>query len=217
MAPTKPPPHSDELDVALEHYNERFRHRYQLPELSPNVLIAMDGFAQAWADLGMIRAGGVIDASCAQLAKIALSVTPRYAIGLVDAQGSVRAQAPLDGAQESYRSHQAILVNPLGGRDNWRDVSRWVKVNGSERQRRAMLAGLASEDRPDEDANNELLWDAAAQGRPAVLLPPDEAFSLERAAEVSFIYDVEIETLRAWKQKYRSELAAGKPGRPKNR
>ena len=50
------------------------------------------------------------------------------------------------------------------------------------------------------------------------MLPPDEAFSAARAAEVSYIYGVPVETLRAWKQRHRDELAAKKPGAPpKNR
>jgi transposase-like protein len=52
----------------------------------------------------------------------------------------------------------------------------------------------------------------------AIVLPPDEGFSVERAAEVSYIYDVPVETLRAWKRRYRSKLGSGKRGAPrKNR
>ena len=109
-----------------------------------------------------------------------------------------------------------LLVNPLGGRDNWTSISRWVRRYAGEQARRALLAGLASEDRPDEAANLKLLRDAAATHGRAIVLPPDEAFSSGRAAEVSYIYGVPVETLRSWKQRYRAELAAKKPGRRRN-
>jgi hypothetical protein len=109
-------------------------------------------------------------------------------------------------------------VNPLGGRDNWRGVAKWVRKSGGDKARRMLLAGLASEERPDETANRELLRRAASEHGRAIVLPPDEGFSAARAAEVSFIYGVSAETLRAWKRRYRSELSGGKPGAPrKNR
>jgi transposase-like protein len=50
------------------------------------------------------------------------------------------------------------------------------------------------------------------------VLPPDEGFSAERAAEVSYIYGVPVETLRAWRIRHRSPLGAKRPGAPrKNR
>ena len=83
---------------------------------------------------------------------------------------------------------------------------------------RTLLAGLASEDRPDAAANLDLLTRAVAAHERAIALPPDEAFSAERAAEVSYIYGVPVDTLRTWKQRHRSDLAAKKPGAPrKNR
>ncbi len=78
-----------------------------------------------------------------------------------------------------------LLVNPLGGVDNWVSMSRWFRRYAGTNARRTQLAGLASEERPDEAANLKLLWDAAATHRRAIALPPDEAFSAERAAEVS--------------------------------
>ena len=51
-----------------------------------------------------------------------------------------------------------------------------------------------------------------------MVLPPSEAFSAERAAEVGYIWDVPPETLRAWKRRLRGERAARKAGAPpKNR
>ncbi|HEY5436356.1 MAG TPA: hypothetical protein VIK13_14065, partial [Candidatus Limnocylindrales bacterium] len=77
---------------------------------------------------------------------------------------------------------------------------------------------LASEPRPDQAANLALLRRAARAHDRAIVLPPDEGFSAERAAEVSYIYCVPVETLRAWKRLYRSKLGSGKPGAPrKNR
>ena len=125
-------------------------------------------------------------------------------------------QAPDEGEEASYWSHHVVLVNPLGGRNNWSSVASWIRLQGGEKARRAELAGLASEDRPDEEANWQLLTDASATHGRAVILPPDEAFSQSRAAEVSYIYGVPVETLRAWKRKYRSELASRKRADPKN-
>lgn len=97
-------------------------------------------------------------------------------------------------------------------------MAKWVRKVGGDKARRALLAGLASEKRPDEADNDGLLRRAASQHGRAVALPPDEEFSKSRAAEVSFIYGVQTETLRAWQRKYRAPLRSGKAGAPrKNR
>jgi len=211
-------PHADELDIAVEHYNATVRHRYRLPATTAAQVRQAVGFDETWADIPTVRAGGVIDASCAIIAKAVLSIVPRYAIGMITADGSIYVLAPEEGDEESYRIGHVLLVNPLGGRNNWKATSRWVREHGGEKARRMLLAGLASEERPDEAANRDLLRAASAAHGRAIALPPDEAFSAERAEEVSYIYGVPVETLRAWKRRYRMDLAARKPGAPrKNR
>ena len=218
MPPPTTPSHPDTLEAALPHYNDHFRHRYRLPRVTA-----------AWLrrDLPEIdrlieeelpaRQNGVADVSCAVIARIALSIVPRYAIGFVDGKGVISVDAPGEGDPRSYWSSHALLVNPLGGRDNWESVAGWIRRISGDRARRTQLAGLASERRPDDAANWELLTRSAAEDQHAIILPPDEAFSTERAAEVSYIYGVPIETLRAWKQRNRRDLAAGKPGAPRKK
>ncbi len=215
----RPPqaPHSDSLAIAVRHFNAEFRHRYRLPSTSTEIQRAV-GFQEVWADLGVVRAGGVADASCAVIARAVLSLTPRYAIGHFVAEGSVDVVGPDEGDPDSYRYGQMLLVNPIGGIDNWTAMSRWFRRYAGINARRTQLAGLASEERPDAAANRKLLRGTAASHRRAIVLPPDEAFSAERAAEVSYIYGVPVDTLRAWKQRHRSGLAARRPGAPpKNR
>jgi hypothetical protein len=162
----------------------------------------------------LARAGGVPDASCAVLARIALRLAPRFAIAFVDASGRIHAQAPMEGDKSAFLSHHALLVNPLGGRDNWDEISGWFRTFASEQARRIELSGLASEARPDYEAIDADLREA---GERAIVLPPNEGFSNERAAEVSFIYDIPPETLRTWAQRHRRELRSSRPGRPRNR
>jgi hypothetical protein len=210
--------HSDDIDQAIEHFNASFRHEYRLPSTTSALLREAAGFEEAWSDIPVVRAAGVADASCAVIARRVLSIVPRYAIGLLTADGCVHVLAPDEGDDDSYGYGHVLLVNPLGGRDNWISMSRWFRRYAGKNARRAQLAGLASEERPDKAANLKLLLDAAATHGRAIVLPPDEAFSSERAAEVSFIYDVPVDTLRAWKQRHRSGLAARRPGAPpKNR
>jgi len=209
------PPHSDDLDVAVEHFNLGFRHHYRLPTTTAEALLAERRFEAEWATVPVVRTTGVIDASCAVIARGVLSIAPRYAIGLIAPSGAVQVLAPDEGDDGSYRSGHVLLVNPLGGWDTWTAMSRWFKKHGGDNAKRMLLAGLASEDRPDDAANSALLLAAAATHGRAVALPPDEAFSSARAAEVSYIFDVPVETLRAWKKRYREGLAAKKPGRPK--
>jgi hypothetical protein len=210
------PPHRDDRATALRHFNAAFRHRYALPALTAAWLETVDGLTERWADIAAIRADGVRDASCALLARVALSITPRYAIGFLDGNDRAHVQAPTTGDAGAFRSHHVLLVNPLGGYDNWAEVARWVRQSGGERARRMLLAGLASEQRPDYEEIDRRLR-SEPEPRPAIVLPPDEAFSAALAAEVSFIYDLPIETLRAWKQRYRAERAAKRSGRPRNR
>ena len=213
------PVHADTLEVALEHYNRRFRMRYRLPATTAERLQCdVPEIEALLADLASERANGVADASCALIARIVLSIVPRYAIGFLDGDGRATVDSPEDGVPEAYWGHHVILVNPLGGRDNWASVSKWVHSVGGDKARQTELAGLASESRPDDVANWELLTrSAAVQGR-AIMLPPDEGFSAARAAEVSYIYGVRVETLRSWKKQYRGSLANKKPGAPrKNR
>jgi hypothetical protein len=203
--------------LAIEHFNTSFRHRYRLPSTTSAQLRDAVGFSAAWSDIAAIRAGGVADASCAVIARGVLSVVPRYAIGLITADGSVHVLGPEGGDENAYGDH-VLLVNPLGGLDNWVSMSRWFRRYAGTNARRMELAGLASEERPDEAVNLKLLRDAAATHGRAIVLPPDEAFSAERAAEVSHIFGIPPETLRSWKKTHRTGLAAGRPGAPpKNR
>ena len=87
-------PHPDDRAIALEHFNDGFRHRYGLPALTALSVAAVDGLDERWADIPTIRADGVRDASCAILARIALSIAPRYAIGFLDVDDRVHVQAP---------------------------------------------------------------------------------------------------------------------------
>lgn len=209
-------PHADDRDSALAHFNGWFRHRYGLAALTKPWVEARTDLNERWDEIATVRASGVADASCAVLARIALSRTPRYAIGLIDGGDKAHVLSSDGGDEAVYRSHQILMVNPLGGYDNWREASGWLRRIGSEKARRVMLAGLASEHRRDEEAIEELLRAEPSVER-AQVLPPDEGFSVARAAEVSYIYDVSIETLRLWKRNLRGERASGKVGRPRNR
>ncbi len=212
------PPHEDDLEATLEHFNAQFRRRYRLPAVSADRLRRdVEDIDELLADLATARADGVADASCALVARIVLSIVPRYAIGLVTGDAQVTVLAPDEGDDDAYGA-QVLLVNPLGGRDNWTSMSRWFRRYAGTNARRSLLAGLASEERPDEAANLRLLREAAATHGRAIVLPPDEAFSAERAAEVSYIFGVPTETVRSWKKRHRSGLAAGRAGAPaKNR
>ncbi len=217
--PMKRPPnasHPDDLETVLEHFNAHFRHRYRLPAVTAEALRRdVEDLDDLLADLATARADGVADASCALIARIVLSVVPRYAIGLLTEPEHLTVLAPDEGDEGSYLGGHVLLFNPLGGRDNWTAMARWFRQYGGTNARRTLLAGLASEERPDEAANHELLMRAASTHGRAIVLPPDEAFSGERAAEVSYIYGVPVETLRAWKQQRRSDLAAKRPGAPR--
>jgi len=217
----RPPkaPHPDDLHTVLEHFNAHFRHRYRLPAVTAEVLRRdVEDLDDLLADLATARMDGVADASCALIARIVLSIVPQYAIGLLTGGEHLTVLAPHEGDKGSYLGGHVLLVNPLGGRDNWMSMARWFRRYGGATARRMLLAGLASEERPDEAANRELLMSAASTHGRAIALPPDEAFSGERAAEVRYIYDVPVDTLRSWKQRHRSGLAAKKPGAPrKNR
>ncbi len=208
-------PHADRLDESLTHFNEAFRHVYRLPPLQLAWLETRDDFPEAWDSIGTVRADGATDAPCTVLARIALGLAPRYGVGFLDRDGRAHIQAPLDGDKEAYRGHAVLLVNPIGGYDNWSEVARWVRTHGGNKARRSLLAQLASERRPDYASIDRLLRENNTER--AQILPPDESFSAARAAEVSYIYDVPIDTLRSWKQKLRKDLAGGKPGRPQNR
>ncbi len=212
-------PHADTLQEALPHFNESFRKHYRLPSVTIQELRAVPGLDEDLTDLATVRASGVMDASCALIARVVLSAVPRYAVGYVDDRGKVTVEAPYGVNDDAYWDSHVQLFNPLGGEDTWRSASRWFHRRGGEQVRRSELAGLASEERPEDAAELALVGLARAAGhRGAIGLPPDEAFSVERAAEVSYIYDVPVETLRAWKQRYREGLAARKPGAPrKNR
>jgi hypothetical protein len=87
-------PHADSLEVAVPHFNEVFRHRYRLPPATIKWLQAVPGLDEHLADLPTVRADGVADASCALIARIALSRVPRYAIGFVDGSGRIHVDAP---------------------------------------------------------------------------------------------------------------------------
>ena len=208
-------PHSDDLVTAVNHFNTAFRQRYRLPTTTVEAIRECDGLEEAIADLAVMRAEGVADASCALIARCVLSTVPRYAIGLIDGVGRVALVQPDSAQAEMFRSQHVLLVNPLGGYDNWSSVARWIKRIAGDKRRRVTLASLASERRPDEESNWGLLTLAAASHRRAIVLPPDEAFSMQRAAEVSYIYGVPVDTLRAWKQRFLKDRAAKRPGAPR--
>ncbi len=211
-------PHPDTLEAALPHFNESFRQRYRLPSVTLEELRAVPGLEDDLADLAAVRMNGFADASCALIAQVVLSIVPRYALGHVNDMGQVTVEAPY-GLDEAYWEGHVLLVNPMGGDDNWEAASRWFRTHAGKGARRSELARLACEERPDVAAERALVARARAAGyRGAITLPPDEAFSAERAAEVGFIYGVPVDTLRAWKLRYRSGLAAKMPGAPrKNR
>ncbi len=215
MSPHDDPPHRDTLEAAVPHFNASFRYRYRLPSTTLEYLREVPGLKDEFDNLATIRANGVVDASCAVIARVVLSNVPRYAIGILDGSGRVAVLSPDDGNDDAYRSHHVLLVNPLGGPDNWGSIARWVRHQGGDKARRAELAGLASEQRPDQVANLELLRRAASENRRAIAIPPDEGFSTTRAAEVSCIYQVPVETLRAWKRRYRAPLSGGQLGAPR--
>ena len=210
-------PHADTLDAALTHYNDSFRRRYRLPDITEEALQTLYGRPDWAGRIERARANGVVDAICALIAQTVLQGVTRYTIGSVDALGNVTNLAFGRVDDSSYRGH-VLLVNPLGGIDNWADASDSFRYHGSENARRVELAGLASEERPDTMANRELLASAVSEDRRAIVLPPDEGFSARRAAEVGFIFGVSAETLRSWNRTHRSEVSGHKPGAPrKNR
>ncbi len=43
----------------------------------------VDGLSEEFGNLATVRANGVVDASCALIARVVLSIVPRYAIGLL--------------------------------------------------------------------------------------------------------------------------------------
>lgn len=207
------PTHSHTLAEALPHYNGEYRHRFWLPALAAPFITAAIPEFELFVDLESVRANGVDDASCAILARLAARLPVRYASGVV-ARDGVHLVGPDVADGEPYLREMVLLANPVGSRDNWRAMSRWFRKHVEDR-RRSILAGFASEVRRDYSVIDPLL--RASHGR-AVVIPPSEAFSVKRAAEVAFIFDVEVETLRRWKRHYRPERAAGKPGAPrKNR
>ena len=217
--PRRPPlaPHADTLDAALTHYNDSFRRRYRLPDITDEAL-QTHYRRPDWAErVERARVEGVVDASCALIAQTVLHGVMRYTIGSVDALGNVTNLAFGRVDDSSDRGH-VLLVNPLGGIDNWADASDSFRYDGSEDARRVELAGLASEERPDTRANREILVGAVSEHRHAIVLPPDEGFSARRAAEVGFIFGVSVQTLRSWNRRYRSEVSGHRPGAPrKNR
>ena len=178
--------HSDNLDSAVEHFNASFRLRYRLEPVTVALISAIADLDWEAFDFDLVRADGVDDASCALIAKIAIAHTPRYGIGLLTASGDVTVLLPHSDDTTAYAGHVLLVI--LGGVNNWAAASRWMREVSSAKARRTELGGLASEHRPDEEANWALLRAAAAAGRPAIALPPDEGFSARRAAEVSFIF-----------------------------
>jgi hypothetical protein len=145
-------PHADTLEAALPHFNESFRQRYRLPSVTIQELRAAPGLDEDFADLATVHASGVRDASCALIAGVVLSIVPRYAIGYVDYRENVTVQAPYGVNDEAYWDSHVLLFNPLGGDDTWASASRWFHEHGGKKARRIELAGLSSEERPDEVA-----------------------------------------------------------------
>jgi hypothetical protein len=212
MARTPSPPHGDTIVAALPHFNDRFRRPYGLPALTDPFLRTLGSDEDLFRDANAVRRSGVLDASCAIIARIALQLVPRYAAGLAHGERQVAVVDPDVRDDAPFLSGPVLLINPLGGLDNWRSLAKWFR-SVEENRRRESLAGLASEIRRDYAVIDPLLRNGP-DGRAAVI-PPSEAFSASRAAEVSFIYDIPVETLRAWKRRYRPERAARKPGAPR--
>jgi hypothetical protein len=206
-------PHAETLEAALRHYNDEYRHRFSLPRLTLPFVEAAFPDAALFDDVDAVRAGGIDDASCAILARIAAKLPLRYAGGVITRNG-VSVVGPHVDDDEPYLRDMVLLANPLASADNWKGMSRWFRKH-VEARRRSLLAGLSSELRRDYAVIDPLL---RASPERAVIIPPSEAFSLKRAAEVAFIFEVEVETLRKWKRVFRPEQAARKPGAPrKNR
>jgi hypothetical protein len=177
-------------------------------------LTSLAGSADLFADVKAVRAGGIADASCAVIARLAAAEVPRYAIGLVNAEGRVSVVDMGVKDEASFLAGQVLLTNPLGVRDNWSEASRWFRRHIGKNGHRAALAALSSEQRRDYVEIDAALREHGPNA-PAMVIPSSEVFSKERAAEVSYIFDVPSETLRAWKKRYRSERAGRKPGAPK--
>src|SRR5437016_13396162 len=104
-------PHDDDLAKSVDHFNGVFRFRYGLPPTSMEQIAAADGFDEAWTRLPLVRADGVLDPSCATVARAVLSLVPQYAIGFLDGFGAVTVQAPDRGEPSSYRSQTVLLFN----------------------------------------------------------------------------------------------------------
>lgn len=211
--------HDDTLEASVTHYNSTFRHRYRLPEVTLGMLDDLPELAEAFDNLAVVRANGITDPGCAVIAQAVVPMVPRYVIGHLDEMGEVGLFPPTLAEVTAYLGRHVLLANPLGGLDNWESVSRWFKEVASDDARRAELASLASEERPDQAAIERDRFDANARGEHAISLLPDEGFSYKRALEVHFIYGVgaEIETLRTWKKKFRAELGSTKRGAPRRK
>lgn len=93
----------------------------------------------------------------------------------------------------------------------------WFREEASENARRMLLAGVAAEERPDEQVIHEMRLRAIADGSHAIAPRTDEAFSTYEAAEVAYIYGLAPDTLRGWKRRYRAGLASGRPGAPRRK
>jgi hypothetical protein len=208
------PPHDDTVDAALPHFNGSFRRRYGLPPLTEAFVRKVGGDAELFRDVDAVRTGGVRDASCAILARIALGLVPRYAVGLIHGDRQVTVVDPGIREKAPFLAGQVLLVNPLGGLDNWPLLAKWFRSTIGERGRRTALAGLASETRRDNKSIDTMLRAGGPDG-PAMVIPPSEGFSTSRASEVAFIYDVSIETLRLWRRKYRADRSSGRAGAPR--
>ncbi len=135
-------PHADDLKTSLPHFNGQFRRRYRLPALTEAKLRAdVPDLDALLADLTTVRADGVADASCALIARLALSITPMYAIGTLIGLDSLVVHAPDAGDPESYVGGHVLLVNPLGGQNNWASISTWFRRYGATNARRVQLSG----------------------------------------------------------------------------
>jgi hypothetical protein len=70
------PPHADDLETAVAHFNAVFRRRYRLPTITSAALRDVPGLQAELGDLAVVRANGVPDALCALIARAVLSVVP---------------------------------------------------------------------------------------------------------------------------------------------
>ena len=201
-------PHADRA-AAVRHFNGEFRHQYWLRAIGEDETDLVPE-SEEWDELV-----GLPDAGCAFLARAVASKTPRYLVCGLDDLGRPIPDTP--GVwHEDFPLRPgvvALVTNPFGAGDDdpvarARDLRHIADV-----QRRVVLAGAAALELPLDGGTSETwLTHVPSFGRDALAR---EYFRAPLDREVAFIYGVPVETLRAWKQRYRAPLSGRKPGAPR--